>query len=97
MTQEQLIAVATVIYTIITIINNIKGKKSILAAKEEVTQTFTNNEKSLKQEIDDLKTFKVFILASYKQDLLERLEITNDEIEKQLILDKLDTLKKMSG
>lgn len=97
MSKELMIAIATILYTIITIINNVKGKKSLLAATSEVMDTFTNKDNTDIKRFERLELKITYVISEYRQDLLQRLEITNDEKEKQLILDKLETLSKLEG
>jgi cell division protein FtsB len=102
MTQEQLVALVSAIYTIIIFVNNTKLGKSIMLAKKDSNTkvdkevTVLREERSvLEQRVERLENQNAYFVAKRKRDLQTRLEITNDEKERQEILDELETLSKM--
>lgn len=101
MTQEQLVALVSAIYTIIIFINNTKLGKSIISNKNKTEQKVDNEVKVLKEElsnrdqrIDRLENQLSYYNGKRIRDLKLRLEMTNDEKESQDIIDELETLSK---
>lgn len=102
MSEELKIIIEIAVFVLFLIINSGARTKKIInsenklldvlkGAKESITKTITDEQK----EIQTLKLSNQFILNELKQNYLERLEITNDESEKQDLLDKIKTLEKL--
>jgi len=91
------------LYTILLIISNVKGSNKIATAKNLFTVALGDNSKSTQESLDKLliRLEKVELENTYyrskrKSDLTNRLEITNDELERQAILDELSTMAKFN-
>lgn len=70
--------------------NNKDNVKKIDKLEENHKAELAKRDKKLELAFNELAYYR----SVHKQDLKDRLEITNDEAERQRILDKLETLSK---
>ena len=103
MTVEQLGGLLTGLVIVVSYFNNMKqGKKLINSSTSLLTEM--NNRDSAKEERTVSQNVRIFNLEAQvkyinsvrRQDLEERLEITNDEEERRSILEQLKTIADFS-
>lgn len=95
MSQETWIAVMGIVYTIITVFNNVKQSKKVFNT-ENVLKELVNTSQSNIDNRDDKQDLKInFILNDIKNDYEARLDITNDPEEQQKLIAKINTINEL--
>ena len=90
------------LYSILLIISNVRGTKKIVNYKDIFNKTLGDNSKAYQESSDKalirlekVERTNLYLISKMKSNLNKRLEITQDELERQEILEELSTLDKL--
>lgn len=90
------------LYSILLIISNVRGTKKLVNYKDIFNKTLGNTSKTYQESSDKVlirlekvERTNLYLISKMKSNLNKRLEITQDELERQSILEELSSLDKL--